>query len=111
MWRPEQRNLKQSKRLLSSKPLSTSSRSVHVDSFRAAQNRTGSTSPSGPRQSPGLPEMLFVGVPRIELGLPAPKAGVLPVYDTPTKNISPRKHTTGLSRSQREALWYWIYDG
>ena len=25
----------------------------------------------------------LVGVPRIELGLPVPKTGVLPVYDTP----------------------------
>ena len=40
-------------------------------------------SPLGPLQSPGLPEILFVGVPRIELGLLAPKASVLPVYYTP----------------------------
>ncbi|KKU40128.1 MAG: hypothetical protein UX56_C0041G0010, partial [Candidatus Azambacteria bacterium GW2011_GWD2_46_48] len=26
---------------------------------------------------------LLVGEPRIELGLPAPKAGVLPLYDSP----------------------------
>src|SRR3989338_10617237 len=31
------------------------------------------------------PLLCSFGVPRIELGLPAPKAGVLPVYYTPVK--------------------------
>lgn len=33
----------------------------------------------------------FVGVPRIELGHLAPKASVLPVYDTPTKDSTPKQ--------------------
>ena len=41
--------------------------------------------PDSNRESPALhpPKFLTFGVPRIELGLPAPKAGVLPVYYTP----------------------------
>lgn len=35
-------------------------------------------------------EIFFFGAPRIELGLSAPKAGVLPVYYAPKKITSPR---------------------
>ena len=38
----------------------------------------------------------IVGVPRIELGLPAPKAGVLPVYYTPTIKMNPEAHVLPL---------------
>ncbi len=47
---------------------------------RGAENRTRSTC-SFTRQN------FFVGEPRIELGLPAPKAGVLPLYYSPLKKL------------------------
>ncbi len=37
-----------------------------------------------------------VGVPRIELGLSAPKADVLPIYYTPTHSSTPRRRTTDI---------------
>ena len=58
---------------------------------RGAENRTRSSSPTEPGMSPGHPVKFFVGVPRIELGHLAPKASVLPVYDTPTKNSTPKQ--------------------
>ena len=46
-----------------------------------------------------LTDSLFVGVRRIELRLPAPKAGVLPVYDTPNdvedSTVSPLYEPSG----------------
>ena len=35
-----------------------------------------------------VPEPLTVGMPRLELGLPAPKAGVLPLYYIPIRHLS-----------------------
>lgn len=46
--------------------------------------------PSGTWQSPGLPVGYFVGLLGIEPSLRAPKARVLPVYDSPTKHPTPR---------------------
>ena len=37
-----------------------------------------------------------VGVPRIELGLSAPKADVLPIYYTPTHSLTPHRRTTDI---------------
>lgn len=65
---------------------------------RAAENRTRSTSPSGPRMCPAHPVRNKVGVRRIELRHLAPKASVLPVYDTPTLFLTPRRRTTGILR-------------
>jgi hypothetical protein len=47
----------------------------------------------GQRFSPRESIKSLVGVPGIEPGHFAPKANVLPVYDTPTKNFIPRKRT------------------
>ena len=44
-----------------------------------------------PRKHPMLPIKNCVGVPRIELGLSAPKADVLPIYYTPTQFLIPKQ--------------------
>ncbi len=49
-----------------------------------------------PQKHPMLLVKNGVGVPRIELGLSAPKADVLPIYYTPTPFSTPRRRTTDI---------------
>ena len=46
--------------------------------------------PSGHKYAPHILVISFVGVPRFELGLHAPKACMLPLHHTPTKEITPK---------------------